>query len=358
MFINAERKIDFYFLIIIFILFCISLFILYPVFGTGSEQLFYKQLIFVCTALILMLALSKLDFSFLGGGFVPVLVYVFSILLLASLFLFAPLTSGTYSWFNLGVINLQPVEIAKFSLIVVLAKYFESRHIYIKHYRYIIVSTLIFSVPFVLTYLQPDLGSAISILCIWFGMIIVAGVSPKHIMILFIAGVIVSAIGWQFLAPYQKDRIYTFLNPLSDIQDTGYNINQSKIAIGSGGVFGTGIGDGTQSRLGFLPTHETDFVFAAFAEEWGFVGVLLLFSLFGLFFYRMYKFVENSTNNFIKLFTTGVIVYFMSHFVIHIGTNIGLLPVTGITLPFLSYGGSHIITEAIMIGVVLGMQKK
>ncbi len=357
MFINITRKIDFHFLFLICVLFCISLIVLHPVLDTLSAELFYKQLAFVVMALILIFLLSRLNFSFLGGGFIPVLGYIFSILLLMSLFLFAPLTSGTYSWFNFGVIGFQPVEVAKLALIIVLAKYFENRHIYIKHYRYIILSGLIFAIPFLLTYLQPDLGSAISLLCIWFGMIIVAGVSPKHIIILFISGMVLSAIGWQFLAQYQKDRIYTFFDPLSDIQNTGYNINQSKIAIGSGGLFGVGIGDGTQSRLGFLPTHETDFIFAAFAEEWGFVGVLLLFSLFGLFFYRMYKFAENSTNNFIKLFTTGVIIYFMSHFVIHIGTNIGLLPVTGITLPFLSYGGSHIITEAIMIGVVLGMQK-
>ena len=224
MFINTTRKIDFHFLFLICILFCISLIVLHPVLDTLSPELFYKQLVFAFISLFLILLLSRLNLSFLGGGFIPVLGYVFSILLLASLFLFAPLTSGTYSWFNFGVIGFQPVEVAKLALIIVLAKYFENRHIYIKHYRYIILSGLIFVVPFFLTYLQPDLGSAISLLCIWFGMILAAGVSPKHIIILILSGVIVSAIGWQFLAPYQKDRIYTFLDPLSDIQNTGYNI--------------------------------------------------------------------------------------------------------------------------------------
>ena len=145
MFINITRKIDFHFLFLICVLFCISLIVLHPVLDTLSAELFYKQLAFVVMALILIFLLSRLNFSFLGGGFIPVLGYIFSILLLMSLFLFAPLTSGTYSWFNFGVIGFQPVEVAKLALIIVLAKYFENRHIYIKHYRYIILSGLIFA---------------------------------------------------------------------------------------------------------------------------------------------------------------------------------------------------------------------
>lgn len=149
----------------------------------------------------------------------------------------------------------------------------------------------------------------------------------------------------------------TFIDPLSDIQGAGYNAYQSTVAIGSGQLFGKGIGYGTQSKLLFLPEYETDFIFAAFAEEWGLVGVVLLFLMFSLVVWRLLMHAIGGATNFERLFAAGVCILFVSHFFVHIGMNIGLLPVTGTTIPFLSYGGSHLLTEFLAVGMVMGMRR-
>jgi len=159
------------------------------------------------------------------------------------------------------------------------------------------------------------------------------------------------------LENYQKQRIETFIHPLADTRGAGYNALQSVIAVGSGQWFGKGIGFGTQSRLRFLPEYQTDFIFAAFAEEWGFIGTMLLILLFGVVVFRVVKNALYGSSNFEILFGVGVAIWLITHFTIHVGMNIGLLPVTGITLPFLSYGGSHLLTEAAALGILMGMRK-
>jgi rod shape determining protein RodA len=159
------------------------------------------------------------------------------------------------------------------------------------------------------------------------------------------------------LYDYQKQRIQTFLDPLSDIQGAGYNAYQSTVAVGSGELFGKGIGYGTQSKLFFLPEFQTDFIFAAYAEEWGFIGVVILFSLFSVVVWRLVEHAVAGASNFEKLFTVGVALMLMSHFFVHIGMNVGLLPVTGLTVPFLSYGGSHLVTSAVALGMVMAMRR-
>jgi rod shape determining protein RodA len=149
----------------------------------------------------------------------------------------------------------------------------------------------------------------------------------------------------------------TFLNPLTDIQGAGYNAYQSTVAVGSGELLGKGVGYGTQSKLQFLPEYETDFIFAAFAEEWGFVGVLLLFCLYGIVLWRILAAALMGSTNFETLFCVGVAVLFLSHIVIHVGMNIGLLPVTGTTIPLMSYGGSHLVVEYVALGMVLAMRR-
>jgi rod shape determining protein RodA len=163
---------------------------------------------------------------------------------------------------------------------------------------------------------------------------------------------------WFFVfAPYQKDRIKTFIHPLTDIHGSGYNAYQATIAVGSGQVLGKGIGYGTQSKLKFLPEYQTDFIFAAFAEEWGFIGVILLFILYGIVFWRMMRISMRGGGNFQVLFGVGLCILFFVHAIIHIGMNLGLLPVTGNTLPFMSYGGSHLITEFVGLGMLMGMNR-
>lgn len=162
-------------------------------------------------------------------------------------------------------------------------------------------------------------------------------------------------MSWQFIPQYQQERILTFLAPLENLQTSGYTAHQSKIAVGSGQLIGKGIGEGTQSKLGFLPLYESDFVFAAYAEEWGFFGVLLLFFLYGMLGWRLLHHAVHGRTNFEMLCVVGVFIFIFSHVLLHIGVNTGVFPVTGITLPFMSYGGSHLLAESFAIALVLGI---
>ena len=202
------------------------------------------------------------------------------------------------------------------------------------------------------------MGWALIFAAVWLGMIMFSGVSKKHLFGVILIAVLGILISWFYLlAPYQKARVFTFLNPFADPQGAGYNALQARIAVGSGGLWGRGVGYGTQSRLEFLPEHETDFIFAAFAEEWGFFGVTVLFALFGILFWRILKASMSGGSNFEKLFGVGILFLILSHFVIHIGMNVGLLPVTGLSLPFLSYGGSHTLTLLAGLGILMGMRR-
>lgn len=190
-------------------------------------------------------------------------------------------------------------------------------------------------------------------------MVLVAGISWKHLAALFITAVIVVAGLWHWgLHPYQKARIMTFVHPMADIQGTGYNAYQSMVAVGSGQAFGKGIGYGTQSKLQFLPEYQTDFIFAAYAEEWGFVGVLLLLGLFSIVVVRTLTIAAHARDNFEMLFGMGLAIYFTAQFLVHAGMNLGLMPITGTTLPFMSYGGSHLMTEYLALGILMAMRRE
>jgi rod shape determining protein RodA len=239
-----------------------------------------------------------------------------------------------------------------------LSKYFSRRHVEIDNFKHIFISGLYAFIPFLLVFLQPDFGSAIVILFIWIGMTLVSGISRKYFLIVLGAGIIAFIGLWFFVfQPYQKARIETFINPMSDIRGTGYNVYQSTIAVGSGQITGKGVGFGTQSRLKFLPEYQTDFIFAAFVEEWGFVGAMILFLLFGLILWRILHIALLGATNFEILYSVGLSIYIMSHFIVNIGMNIGIMPVTGITLPFMSYGGSHLLTEFVGLGILMGMNR-
>jgi len=319
---------------------------------------FSRQVIWLVVSLIAFFVFSSIDFKFLRRSQVIAWLFFLSVGLLLSLFIVGSVVKGAQSWFSLGLFNVQPAEIVKLVLILVLAKYFSRRHVAIKNIRHVVVSGLYALILFLLVLVQPDFGSALIIFMIWFGMIMVSGISKKHLLLVFITGAMAFGLMWTaVLQPYQKDRVMTFLNPLQDIQGTGYNAYQSTIAVGSGQVIGKGIGYGTQSRLSFLPEYQTDFIFAAFAEEWGFVGVLILFLLFGIVMWRIIMNAMYGATNFEVLFGMGVAIMIMSHFIIHVGMNIGLLPVTGITIPFMSYGGSHLLITFVALGIVMGMRR-
>ena len=278
--------------------------------------------------------------------------------ILAFLFIAGSVFGGAQGWFDLGFFALQPADPAKLALVLVLAKYFSRRHIEIAHLRHLIVSGAYALIVIALLFFQPDFGSAVIVAALWMGMVLVAGIPFSRLALL--AGVSAAAfiLLWNFgFAEYQKERIMTFIHPLADIQGSGYNAFQSMVAVGSGGILGKGIGYGTQSRLQFLPEHETDFIFASFAEEWGLVGVIILLGLYGVLLYRLIANARRGETNFESLFSLGVAILVLVHLSIHVGTNVGLIPVTGTTLPFMSYGGSHLITGYAMLGMVNAMRR-
>lgn len=326
--------------------------------SAGENSFFDKQVFWIAISLGVFLLASQFDYGFLRNTRVIVALFFVMTFVLTAIFLFGTVVKGAQSRFDLGFFAVQPSDPAKLVLIAVLAKYFARRHIEIAHIRHILVSGAYAFILFALVFLQPDLGSAIIIFAIWLGMVLVAGISWKHLGTLLIAGVLISGISWIYvLQPYQKDRILTFVNPLADIHGAGYNVYQSTIAVGSGEFLGKGIGFGTQSKLRFLPEYQTDFIFAAYAEEWGFIGVILLFTLYGIIIFRILALSRRMGGNFEALFAAGIAVYFLSHFVIHVGMNMGLLPVTGTTTPFMSYGGSHLLTEFLALGILMGMRR-
>ncbi|MEX0672613.1 MAG: rod shape-determining protein RodA [Candidatus Paceibacterota bacterium] len=325
---------------------------------TGEDRFFEKQIVWIGVSLGACFLVSMIDLRFLRRTGVVVALYVLTVASLALLFVVGSTFQGAESWFSIGGFSFQPVEPAKLVLVILLAKYFARRHIEIANIRHILLSGFYAFVLFALVFLQPDFGSALILGAIWLGMVLVSGISKKHLIALILIAVVTVIGMWSFaLQDYQKSRITSFLDPFADIQGTGYNAYQSMVAVGSGELMGKGVGYGTQSKLEFLPEFQTDFIFAAFSEEWGFVGVIVLFSLFGVLFWRILSASLQGASNFEMLFMLGIAVYFMAHVIIHTGMNIGLLPVTGTTIPFMSYGGTHLLTEFVALGMIMAMRR-
>ncbi|MEX1026495.1 MAG: rod shape-determining protein RodA [Candidatus Paceibacterota bacterium] len=325
---------------------------------SGTDGFFEKQIVWIAVSVTACFAVSMMDLRFLRRTGVVVVLYIGTALLLALLFVLGNTFQGSERWFTIGGFSIQPVEPAKVVLIILLAKYFTRRHIEIANIRHILLSGFYAFVLFTLVFLQPDFGSALILFAIWLGMVLVSGISRKHLIALFLIAAVAFIAMWSLaLQDYQKARITSFLDPFADIQGSGYNAYQSMVAVGSGEVMGKGIGYGTQSKLEFLPEYQTDFIFAAFAEEWGFVGVLVLFGIYGVLLWRILSAGLHGASNFEILFSLGVAIYFMAHITIHVGMNIGLLPVTGTTIPFMSYGGTHLLTEFTAIGMIIAMRK-
>ncbi len=324
-----------------------------------GERYFYdRQIIWLGVSLCVFFIASFIDWRFLRRTNIIVPIFIVSCGLLVLLFAFGTVTKGAQSWFDFGGFSFQPSDPIKLVLILVLAKYFTRRHVEIAHIRHILVSGAYAFILFLLVVVQPDFGSAIILFSVWFGMVLVSGISKKHLFMVIGLGALAFGFLWFFVfQPYQKQRIITFIHPLADIRGAGYNAFQSTVAVGSGELFGKGIGYGTQSKLQFLPEYETDFIFAAFAEEWGFVGVMLILLLYAVVLWRILAISMVGSSNFETLFGLGLAILFMVHITIHVGMNIGLLPVTGTTIPFMSYGGSHLLTEFLGIGILSGMKR-
>ncbi len=325
---------------------------------TDTGDFASKQIIWVAICFSVFFIFSFIDFGFLKRTNVLVFVFLFLSFILFLLFILGSISHGARSWFDFGFFSFQPADMMKLVLVLMLAKYFSRRHVEIRDTKHIFISFLYVLLPLVLVLLQPDFGSAIILIAIWLGMVLVSGISKTHLFLVFSAGAIMFVLLWMFVfAPYQKARITNFLNPLADIHGTGYNAFQSTIAVGSGQIFGKGLGFGTQSRLKFLPEPQADFIFAAFSEEWGLIGSGLILILYTLVIWRILYIASLGSSNFEILFGMGIAIFFMSHILVNIGMNLGLMPVTGIPLPFMSYGGSHLLVEFMGLGMLMSMRR-
>jgi len=339
--------------------FLLSLFGLMTMYSFQGENMFFeRQLVWLGAAVVAFFIAMIPDYRFLRVGNTTFYVFLASIFLLLMVPIFGTEVLGATQRIDFGFFSLQPSDPAKLVIVIVLAKYFAKRHELIGDLRHVLVSGFYALIFFGIIFLQPDLGGAMIIFFIWLGMVLVAGIRVKHFLFFLGTCLLLAVLAWNFgLADYQKTRIYTFLDPLSDIQGDGYNAYQSMVAVGSGQILGKGIGYGTQSKFLYLPYAETDFIFAAYAEEWGLLGSLLLFLVFGVLIWRLLHHALNGASNFETLFATGVAIMLITQFFIHVGINIGLLPVTGTTVPFLSYGGSHLVVEFFALGMVLAMRR-
>lgn len=321
-----------------------------------ANSLAPKQFVWLGLGIIGYILCAMLDMRFIRRTTVIVTGYAILVFVLGLLLVATHAVMGAKSWFTLGGFSLQPADPGKILFIALIAKYFSRRHMEIGDFRHIIVSGVYAAVPILLILLEPDLGTAAIFVAIWFGTVLISGISKKHLLVVSVCGLITLAALWFVgLHDYQRARIMTFVNPAADIHGSGYNAYQATVAAGSGQLFGKGIGYGTQSKLRFLPEYETDFIFAAFAEEWGFIGVVLVVTLYGLLLARLVAIARRSATNFDAFFTVGVIIMIASHIFIHAGINLGLLPVTGTTIPFMSYGGSHLLMEFVALGIVASL---
>lgn len=280
-------------------------------------------------------------------------IYVLSVVLLVAVLQFGVTIRGTTGWFRIAGFSFQPAEFAKVGIVIglgwLISRY--GRRFYGPHF--FLASALLTMVSVGLIMMQPDLGSALVLMGAWFGYLIAVGVEKKYIFTLIGSAVAVFVIAWFFLfQPYQKNRILTFIDPERDPLGAGYNVTQSVIAIGSGQFFGRGLGFGSQSQLHFLPEAQTDFVFAVIAEELGFIGSSFLLLLFFALLWRLLHIVRYSRSEFGSYVVLGIAFVFFMQLVFNIGGALGLLPITGVTLPFVSYGGSSLIINFLLIGIV------
>ncbi len=322
---------------------CISLVML----GSVSPERFVQQAIILVIGLIIFLYLSRQEDSVYKSF--AVFGYIGSLLALVLTIIFAATTRGTLSWIDIGGFRFQPSELTKPFLILAFSFFLE--HFPPKNIRNILINLTSFVVPAALVLLQPDLGTTLVITAIWVTQIFVAGIPWRYILIgtvIFIASL---PLVYSNLHDYQIKRLTTFLDPFADPLGSGYNVIQSMIAVGSGGIIGKGLGQGTQSHLRFLPERHTDFAYASVAEELGLLGSLSMLAVAGLFIFWHLTHLTRAESRHSRSILAGALAYFTFQSIVNIGMNIGIVPVTGITLPLISYGGSSILATAMILGL-------
>ncbi len=318
-----------------------------------GKGLVSKQLCWVLIGLVLMSIVMAIDYQrFIDVSYI---LYGVNVLLLILVIFLGRARFGAQRWFAIGGFNMQPSEFIKFTLILALATYIGDKKTLMDRAENLVVPFLLCAIPFFLVMIQPDLGTGLLLIPTLFAMLYVGGARPRHLVVCGILGVLALPVFWQFLREYQRMRLLVFMNPNIDPLGAGYTITQSKIAIGSGGLIGKGWLSGTQNQLNFLPERHTDFIFSVAGEEWGFLGSLILISLFLIIIVRGFRIAssQNDTNG--RLITTGILTLLSLQVFINIAMTIGLMPVVGLPLPLVSYGGSSLATTMASLGLLLNV---
>lgn len=310
-----------------------------------------KQAIFAIFGFGMMLVVSKIDYHYLTHY--SWALYGISLLSLVAILAMGQTIDGSTRWFAVGPIQVQPSEFAKLSTILLLARYFSEHGGDAREWRTLGVSLAIVAPCIGLVFLQPDLGTSLVFVSIWVGVVLVAGVNRSHLMVLFGIGIAVMPFLWTFgVAEYQVDRISVLVDPNEDPLDSGYNVIQSQIAVGSGQIFGKGFMSGEQTQLGYLKVATKDFVFSLLSEEFGFVGGMTVFALFMLLIFRAIRAAQIAGDVAGQLVAVGISVLILMQTTINIAVNLSLFPVTGIPLPFVSQGGSSLVSVFVALGIL------
>ncbi len=365
-----QRRFDFFdwsFFVVIFITFGISLLTIYSVtssapFSIVKMPFYLKQFFWIMLGMIVFVFFATVDYHEVARFAYP--LYAIVVVLLVIVLVTGRVIQGSQRWITIGTFVFQPSELAKVGTLLFLAKYF-SDHPPSGHginIQNLFVPAGLLLVPTLLILKQPDLGTALAILAIFFSIVFVIGLRSKFLIYLSLFSLMlipfVGQILWGGLMDYQKDRILTFLNPSADPMGSGWHVIQSKIAIGSAGFWGKGIGGGTQGQLKFLPERHTDFIFSVFSEEWGFRGIVVLFILFAFLCWWGIDVAHKSKDLLGVLIAVGTVGLLSYYFLVNVGMALGVLPVVGVPLPFVSYGGSAMITNLGLLGLLLNIKLK
>jgi rod shape determining protein RodA len=312
-----------------------------------NPLLFSTEVIYILTAIVVFFLISGLDLKILEGFYL--VFYSLTIFLLVLPHFFGVFSRGSVRWLQVGSFTFQPSEFAKPFLIIFFAKFWAERRFSFKN---LLICFLFLLPPVFFIFHQPDLGSSLVIISLVTGIVLASEINPPQLIILVLTSLAVLPTGWLFLKDYQKVRIKNFLYPSLDPLGAGYNVIQAIITIGSGGLFGKGLGRGTQSHLAFLPERHTDFIFASFAEEFGWAGSILMLVFYFFLLRRILQLAFRQKNRFAYNLCLGVFSFIFFQVVVNVGMNLGLMPITGITLPLFSFGGSSLVSTMICLGMI------
>jgi rod shape determining protein RodA len=352
---RLRKNLDLWLLFFALCIVSVGIITLYSTTKDSSLRFYQKQMVWSVAGLIALVGAASIDYARLPR--LATWLYGINIVLLVVVMKFAAPVKGAQRWINLGFFQMQPSESAKIILIICLAAFLQRKQEKIKELPTLLASLAYIGAPWFLIFKQPDLGTSLVVMAIWFGMTYIAGAKVKHLLAIIVVGLSLFGLMWKLniIKDYQKARLIVFINPQFDPKDAGYHVIQSRIAVGSGQVWGKGIGQGSQAHGRFIPENHTDFIFTVIGEEGGFFLSTLLIALYGGLLLRGAMVMAQAEDTLGKLIATGVVSMYAFHIIVNIGMTIGIMPITGVPLPLVSYGGSSLILNLLAIGLLLSV---